>query len=194
MAKFDLHMHTLHSDGIATPTEVVEAAKAAGMDGIAITDHDTMEGVAEAERAARSIGIMLVPGVEITTEIGDILAYGISSIPAGTPLRILDAIHGQGGAAAIAHPCGPWLAVRFVDMLDVFAGKIDALETYNAGTPMAYNVLAMQAAKRHKLGAIAGSDAHTPDAVGAAFTGMNARSAEEVVAAIRKGATKVGWR
>lgn len=73
---FDLHMHTVHSDGLYTPDQVVELARRSGLAGIAITDHDTLSGVAEAEEAARRYqhtdagrgGLEIIPGVEITAE------------------------------------------------------------------------------------------------------------------------------
>ncbi|MDN5795101.1 MAG: PHP domain-containing protein [Intrasporangium sp.] len=62
----DLHTHSSMSDGTQTPTELVAAAVAAGIDVLAITDHDTVGGWAEAERAARAAGLTLVKGVEIS--------------------------------------------------------------------------------------------------------------------------------
>lgn len=62
----DLHTHSSVSDGTETPTELVESAKAAGIDVLGITDHDTVGGWAEAETAARRQGIALVRGIEIT--------------------------------------------------------------------------------------------------------------------------------
>jgi 3',5'-nucleoside bisphosphate phosphatase len=64
----DLHTHTTHSDGTTTPAENVALAAAAGLSAIAITDHDTFDGLAEAEDACRARGIELVPGVELSTE------------------------------------------------------------------------------------------------------------------------------
>jgi len=62
----DLHAHSTASDGSKSPTGVVAAAKAAGLSAIALTDHDTMDGVAEAVAAADSFGIRVVPGVELS--------------------------------------------------------------------------------------------------------------------------------
>ena len=62
----DLHAHSTASDGSRSPTAVVAAAKAAGLIAIALTDHDTMDGVAEALAAADEIGIRVVPGVELS--------------------------------------------------------------------------------------------------------------------------------
>lgn len=62
----DLHAHSTASDGSRSPTAVVSAAKAAGLAAIALTDHDTMDGVAEALAAADEIGLRVVPGVELS--------------------------------------------------------------------------------------------------------------------------------
>ena len=66
----DLHAHSTASDGSRSPTAVVAAAKAAGLSAIAITDHDTMDGVAEAVAAADKFGIRVVPGVELSATDG----------------------------------------------------------------------------------------------------------------------------
>jgi len=64
---YDLHSHSTASDGTLTPTELVERAAGAGVDVLALTDHDVTDGVAEAVAAAERIGLQLVPGTEIST-------------------------------------------------------------------------------------------------------------------------------
>ena len=63
---FDLHSHSTASDGTLTPTELVQRARAQGVDVLALTDHDTTAGLAEAQQAAQAVGLRLVPGVEIS--------------------------------------------------------------------------------------------------------------------------------
>jgi predicted metal-dependent phosphoesterase TrpH len=65
----DLHAHSTVSDGTESPTELVEAAAAAGIDVLAITDHDTVGGWEEASTAARRTGVTLVPGIEISCAV-----------------------------------------------------------------------------------------------------------------------------
>jgi 3',5'-nucleoside bisphosphate phosphatase len=68
----DLHTHTLRSDGILTPLELVEAAAGAGVRLLSITDHDTLAGVRELQRSnAIPAGLELVPGIEINTVVED---------------------------------------------------------------------------------------------------------------------------
>ena len=62
----DLHAHTLASDGVLTPTELVEAAHRARLAALAVTDHDTVAALPEAAAAARPLGLRIVPGVEIS--------------------------------------------------------------------------------------------------------------------------------
>jgi len=77
----DLHVHTNHSDGTFAPARAVEAASDAGLAAMAVTDHDTVSGVAEAMDAGRRFGLEVVSGIEFTAEAGrhevHILGYGI---------------------------------------------------------------------------------------------------------------------
>jgi predicted metal-dependent phosphoesterase TrpH len=68
--KIDLHCHTTASDGTATPTELVRQASARGVGVIAVTDHDTIAGVAEARRAAEDEGVRVIAGIELSTRHG----------------------------------------------------------------------------------------------------------------------------
>ena len=62
----DLHLHSIYSDGSDTPAELVANAADVGLTGIALTDHDTLEGIPEAQEAARSAGLRFAPGVELS--------------------------------------------------------------------------------------------------------------------------------
>lgn len=75
----DLHVHTVHSDGVLSPVEVVERAREAGLHAVAITDHDNVAGIDEAMEWGKRLGVMVIPGLELSTSHGDrdihILAY-----------------------------------------------------------------------------------------------------------------------
>ncbi len=83
----DLHSHTTSSDGQYSPTELVSLAHRAGVTHLAVTDHDTLAGLAEATNAARSIGLALIPGIEISAFIEEkevhILGHFISEANPG---------------------------------------------------------------------------------------------------------------
>jgi predicted metal-dependent phosphoesterase TrpH len=78
---FDLHLHTTASDGIYTPKEIVKMAENKGLKTIAITDHDTTDGISEALLAAQNLNINVIPGIEISTKFQkkniDILGYNL---------------------------------------------------------------------------------------------------------------------
>jgi 3',5'-nucleoside bisphosphate phosphatase len=71
MSRLDLHLHTTHSDGSCTPTEVVDMAHRAGVTALAITDHDITTGLAEATLTGQQHGIEVIPGVEISSTLGN---------------------------------------------------------------------------------------------------------------------------
>lgn len=80
MKKIDLHVHTTASDGTAAGREVVELAAQSGLAAVAVTDHDTVSGYAEAAKAGTELGVEVVPGIEISTKYGGavhILGYYI---------------------------------------------------------------------------------------------------------------------
>jgi predicted metal-dependent phosphoesterase TrpH len=68
MGYVDLHSHTTASDGVMSPSEIVRYAKAKGLQAIAITDHDTIEGLDEGLSEGERIGLEVIPGVEISAE------------------------------------------------------------------------------------------------------------------------------
>jgi 3',5'-nucleoside bisphosphate phosphatase len=92
---FDLQSHSTHSDGALPPAEVVRAAAAAGVELLALTDHDTVSGVGEAAEAAQREGIGLVPATELSSVDGEheelhILGYGIDHTDAALGDTLVD--------------------------------------------------------------------------------------------------------
>lgn len=75
MATADFHLHSNASDGVYSPTWVMERAAANGVRVLSLTDHDTTEGLAEAQAAANRLGVRLVPGIEISTDVGKVDAH-----------------------------------------------------------------------------------------------------------------------
>ncbi len=197
--RFDLHIHTIYSDGMIKPADVIKYAKVMGMDGVAITDHDTFDGSKKAAKAAKKEGVILVPGVEITTRFGDILALGIKEAIYGLDAdlsgikKIIHKIHEKGGAAIIAHPfVGSWPNGSLADHIKKL--DFDAIEIFNSMTSDIFgietNVKAMELAKKMKMPGTGGSDAHSLEMIGTAFT---ISKTKDIVSAIKKGNIKAGW-
>jgi len=82
VAVVDLHLHTSHSDGSLTPSDLVNVCFEKGLQIIAISDHDTTEGIREAQKVAEPLGIEIVPSVELGTRLGEseihVLGYFIN--------------------------------------------------------------------------------------------------------------------
>ncbi len=70
-AKIDLHSHTNYSDGFNSPQELIDKAKGKGIEVLSITDHDNLAGIAEASEYGRKVGVEIIPGVEISSDIMD---------------------------------------------------------------------------------------------------------------------------
>jgi predicted metal-dependent phosphoesterase TrpH len=89
MAKGDFHLHSTASDGVHTPTWVMEKAAANGVRVLALTDHDSTEGLAEARAAADRLGLRLVPGLELSTDLGkaDVHLLGFGFDVSARPLQ-----------------------------------------------------------------------------------------------------------
>lgn len=87
MHEVDLHLHTTHSDGTLSPTELVDLCAQKGLKVIAISDHDSTEGVAEAQEAAARHGIEIIPAIELSTDVPDneihMLGYFVDMEDAG---------------------------------------------------------------------------------------------------------------
>ena len=104
----DLHVHTHHSDGQDSPTEVVQWATRLGLDVIAITDHDVIDGALIASALARreESGPEVVVGEEVSSRDGHILGLYLTRLvrPGMSAEETIAAIHEQGGVAVAAHP------------------------------------------------------------------------------------------
>ncbi|MCI3921100.1 CehA/McbA family metallohydrolase [Paenibacillus sp. TRM 82003] len=106
---YELHTHTPHSDGKHTLLEMCVEAKKLGLGGIALTDHNTVSGWAEAEEVTRETGITIVPGLEWTTFYGHMLTLGAPycewrDLGPNDIHKGIERVHRAGGIVGIAHP------------------------------------------------------------------------------------------
>lgn len=157
----DFHIHSRYSfDCFLEPAAIIEAARRYAIDGLAVTDHDTMAGVEEFRRLAPDLYI--IPGEEICTPDGDILGLFLKEkiVCPGGSQEVIAAIRRQGGLAVLAHPF-KWPHLR---RRDEFLKQFDALEIFNARNniplPGLENYLAGRAVRKLQIPFLAGSDTH----------------------------------
>lgn len=188
--KIDLHVHTIYSaDGKTTLNEVVQYAQKRGLDGVAITDHDTVQG---ARKLVQQERLVIIPGIEVSSRQGHVLGLNIDQpIPPRLDItETAEKIRQLGGIAVIAHPSTvikTGLGIKITSSSD-----IDAVEVINSSSfPFALSTyLARRLAKRLGLPQTAGSDAHYPKEIGSAFTCVEANSnPDDIIEAIRKDKT-----
>ncbi len=185
--KIDLHAHTVYSDGSGTVMEILKAAKAKGLDGLAITDHATLKGYFEAKQYC---GEMLVPpGFELSTDAGHVLVIGLERLPPKKGLVnyewLVEWARSEGGLTILAHPAlNTGKLRRWVEC------KTDAVEVLNASYPLSFFVKrGVKIARELGAPTVGGSDAHFPRNVGDAYTVVEADgvSFEDFSRAIRNG-------
>jgi len=188
--KIDLHVHTLFSrDASTTLRDVVTYSRKRGLDGVAVTDHDTLKGALQLVKEKR---IIVIPGVEITTLHGHVLALNTTDpIPPKLSLpETVQKIHDSGGIAVAAHPTV--ILNVGITRRAASVSNFDAIEVINSSAfPFSLSThFSRKLAEKLNLPQTAGSDAHQAAEIGMAYTVVNADSnIDDIIEAIRKGAT-----
>ena len=188
-SKADLHIHSNHSDGVASITEILEyASSETDLSVIAITDHNTIEGALLAQQTASSYRVEVIVGEEVSSTEGHVLGlYLTEEIPPGlSPAETIRRISAQGGIAIIPHPFsnrgvfGPFGRSRFADAISELA--FHALEVYNSVPFLGWanRVAAKMFAGGQGIAAVGGSDAHVLRGVGAGYTLFRGSTAEDL--------------
>jgi len=169
--RFDMHVHTYHSErcGWMRPEKLVKKVIESGLNGLAITDHDTVSGALEVSDTVKDndIEIFVIIGEEITTDRGEVLAYFIDrEIDPGPFMDVLSEINNAGGLSAIPHPFDR-IRRGFMDV-EAVIGEVDAIEVLNSRC--LFNRKALELCQAHKVPVLGGSDAHFYSEVGRAWT------------------------
>ncbi len=164
--KFEIHCHSTFSDGLNTVKEMFSAAKENGLDGLCITDHDTLDEYRLEEKYSKLFGLKTMAGVEVTTPIGHVLVYGLKKIPSPIDIgEFLEEVRKRGGISVLAHPYYSY----FKDVQSDIIKKFDAVEVINGGVTYEQNLFAIKLAKKYGMTGTGGSDAHIRGMVGKVF-------------------------
>lgn len=199
--RFDPHVHTEDSYDCEMPVEaVLERAAFAGLDAVAVTDHDAIGASLRAAELAPAYGLVGVPGVEVSTAEGHLLALGVETVPetgvslSETARRVAE----EGGISVVPHPFQRSRHGARRHAID--GADVDALEVYNAHTLTGLrNEQARSYADARGIPGVGGSDAHGPTLVGRAHTVVRVprgrdTDADAVLDAVGAGRTAVRGR
>jgi predicted metal-dependent phosphoesterase TrpH/glycosyltransferase involved in cell wall biosynthesis len=187
----DLHMHTSWSHDCSIPVaDLLDQAETAGLDAIAVTDHNVLGGALEAVELAHGRDLIVIPGEEVKTDgDGEVIGLFLSEeIPRGLSFaETVAAIREQDGLVYVPHPFDRMHAVPDADTLRRHLADIDLFEVYNARLLFeAYNDEAVRFAAKYNLAAGAGSDAHVLQGVGTGALRMRAfHDREEFLVSLR---------
>ncbi|MFO8017075.1 MAG: PHP-associated domain-containing protein [Promethearchaeia archaeon] len=193
-AVFDAHIHSyfdLH-DGLLSPRDFIKCTKKKGFNYVCAMAHDTVEGAGRIKKEAKEANLPCISAIEVSTNYNHILAYGVNEWPYRRdtidPDIAIEYLREQGCAIFLAHPYsnphqGLWVP-EVVKRLD-----IDGIEWTN-GTIYHQNIKTHKVYSQFPTGRrIAGSDAHSPETFGCAFTqvAVNSEDPDDLVAAMKTG-------
>jgi len=171
--KLDLHLHTHYSpDSWLSLKSLVRSVVRKKIDGVAVTDHDTLRGALKLREMAPPFKVII--GEEVSSSDGDIIGLFLNkTIPAGLSAEAtIEKIKAQGGLVAIPHPFDRVRSCRLkLKKLQALADQIDMIEVFNGRTlwPQAAQK-AQRFAKQRQLPQVAGSDAHSQFELAKAYT------------------------
>ena len=194
---FDLHLHSTYSpDGEMSPADLVRTAVARGLNGIALTDHNSTGGIKQArEEAAKFSGFLVIPGIEVSSREGHVIGLGIES-PVASGLEVaetVERIRSAGGLPVASHPYR-----RFTGVGEecIRSSRFEAVEVLNGRSPSRKNLRACRLAVELKLGLSAGSDGHRMSEVGRCYivAGEDTRGVDGFLELIRRRKVKTWGR
>lgn len=193
MYKLDPHIHSEYSpDSFSKVKDIINTAEKKGLDIIAISDHNAVDGSKHA-RKVNDTDLLIIPSIEISSKNGHILGFGCEElVPAGLDgAETIDLIHNQGGIAIIPHPYCFYRHGLFTkeNPLEL---DLDAIETKNARFVVGYcNNKAKKLSEKNDIPALGSSDAHYINFIGDCYTEIDCeKDIDSVLKAIKNGKTK----
>jgi predicted metal-dependent phosphoesterase TrpH len=181
--KYDLHIHSKYSkDSISSPEKIIKIAKKNGLNGVAVTDHNTIRGGLETFKANCDDEFQVVVGTEIKTEYGDIIGLFLNEeIRSRNFEEVIDEIRSQGGLSVLAHPYRQYISPENL------VNRVELIEAFNARSSKILNARSYKLARSFSKKVTAGSDAHCTFDVGRGLTIANC----EIETALKNGMTEI---
>jgi hypothetical protein len=172
--RVDLHLHSVYShDGQSTLQELIQRCAECGLDRIALTDHNTVEGALALAELAPDLAIV---GEEAKTREGEVIGLFITRRlpPYMRAEDVMDMIHEMGGLTYVPHPLDRHRSNFTTERMLELADRIDIVETYNAWCEPAENQAAARLAVELGKVAATGSDAHAASELGRSWMEIDA--------------------
>lgn len=187
--RYDLHIHTNFSRcSRIKPEKLLKIAKKRSLNGIAVTDHNTIKGGLAVSELNKDEDFEVIVGAEMETVDGEILGlYLNEEIKSLEMFEIIDEIKQQGGIAIIAHPTARFRRSLKQPCIEL-KGRIHGIEAFNSRALPLENWRAQRMASKFKFGVTGGSDAHFYYEIGRGYTEFKGNLRE----AIKTKSTKVG--
>jgi predicted metal-dependent phosphoesterase TrpH len=187
---FDLHVHSnLSSCSQLRLDEILSQASGKGLDGVCITDHDTMAVRNYVPEGILGNGLRIIFGMEYTTPAGDFLLFGpFEELPPGLPAQLLlKHVDNCGGVAIAAHP---FRARRPIQEHIIQKGMCDIVEGINGRNAEHENQSVLDWQKKYNIQQVGGSDAHSIDELGRVHTTFSTpiHSRTDLITALKVGA------
>lgn len=196
--KFDLHIHSKYSsDAVIEPETIIKRAKATGLKGFAITDHNTIRAWPELTRLAKQNNLIFIPGQEIDVtfngnKLGHLLAlFTYDKISSTEILDVIEDARSQSALLSFPHPFDTGRYFKGFDYLinnGPISRFVPAIETFNSRVLTSRaNDIAKDFAHKHGLLQTAGSDAHMPYEIGRGYIIAKAQTELELLREIKLG-------
>lgn len=189
MTLIDLHCHTQPRSTCSSLSadRLIELARARGLDGVCLTEHDRLTDPEELAEIGARTGFLVLSAVELTTDMGHVLAFGLGEVRAefAFAARVFEAAEACGAVLFLAHPARDGLLRVNAQTVRYFA----SVEAINGSDTRLQNLAATGLAGGFRLPGIGGSDCHTPSEVARAATRftLDVTDKASLLAALRSG-------
>jgi predicted metal-dependent phosphoesterase TrpH len=159
------------ADATGTPKQIMKSIQQKGLQGFALTDHNTLDGAIKAAKELSNKEFIIIPGIEISTKDGHLIGLNVSNvIQRGLTVdETVEKILDEGGIPIVPHLYRNMSGIK-KEKLQCIKNQIDAIEVYNGCSQPKTNVRTAQVAKEYELGGTGGSDSHMPQYAGLAYT------------------------